>query len=910
MKKSLWLSVITIIIFQSLASSVFSAQSSDDTGNNIPKTTAEVIENINKDMDLLYGLANYYPAQTTFGTLRTELIQKNLDNNTYNFDMVYGQSHGPVLVHKNNMYAYSGYTVTGDSVSTEGAPWYAGWSGTKIQDFNMIEMPWQNPAVRTSYGIKGNKFDRYIDTNNEYLMQSNGSFEQSIITGLNEDYAGKTYEKFMYNNQNSTLKDKPVYTLNATPSKGGKWIDYVHVLQPPTYLSWGSGRIYIQGSDGNITYLGISIAPFILQANDLSPHFETMPTGAVAGQEVTVGIRLKSSFAIEKTTDYVWKITSNGKEIPVKYHGHASTLAGEITLAANTADKILYAKFTMPEEDVYVQFNLNRQKSPKEVMYGNNELYGWIKKVTTMPTTKGSFDLDYNVLSKKVKFGLADGAAIKAVLQPPYADFTWSGNATGALEVTNNSDTIYRYFRVENNPVVDDAASTIVRKPNIIASLQRPDFGDDPVNGKWYINPAPYTPNQKSGNISFQGTVSRNYTRDYQVCSTSKNAEGKDVETCKTYTESGNTSAPFTPGEDERTIRTYIYNGLEQIAPKLFKNSIDKNKADSLIRKLLWTSEPYNYNVIRWMAHEDENEILQDWTKVKGKFERIFTQQASGDIGWKIENSMAQAYKKARDTAKKMLNNKSDYDTAVFATDKQLQRYDYPIKSGYYFNPIGTYTFTLETVTFKDTDKDTKDHKDLVEDLTNSFRYETDLMYINNDKVVVNLRNEPLSKSGNNFARKPAALSVENNTGVNNAKLLTVENSFTKEVEEIPYSQDREDDKGTHEFWKNILEGYSQSSTLGSFNNFKYREYVGLNQHMYKITEKSTVTITINKDHIPVYTTAEMPDGKYYVKAWLEDVELSKSTNAYKSLGKLVGIKPLDQIEVTVKGSMFDDLNN
>ncbi len=638
-----------------------------------------------------------------------------------------------------------------------------------------------------------------------------------------------------------------------------------------------------------------------------------MPSGTVAGKEITVGIRLRSSFDEEKTTDYAWKITSNGKEIPAKYHGHASTLAGKIKLAANNADNILYATFTMPDEDVNIRFNLNSQKSPKEVLYGNNEIYTWIKRVTPLPTTKGSFDLDYNVLTKKVKFGLADGAAIKAILQPPYADFTWNGNATGALEVNNNSDAIYRYFQVEDNEVVNDAASEVERKPIIIASLQRPDFGDDPVNGKWYSNPAPYTPNQKSGSISFQGTVSRNYTREYQECT---KEEGAEDESCKTVTASGSTSADFTPGEDVKTIRTKIYNGLEEIAPKLYKNSIDKNKSDSLIRKLLWTSEPYPYNVIRWMGHEDEKGNMKDWTKVKGKFERIFTQQASADIGWKVENSMAQAYKKARDTAKKMINNKSDYDTAVFATDKQLQGYNYPIKSGYYFNPVGTYTFTLETVTFKNTDKDTQDHKELVEELTNSFRYETDLMYINNDKVAVNLRNEPLSKSGTNFARKPAALSVENNTGVNNAKLLTVENNFTKDVEEIPYSQDREDDKytqpdkDTHEYWKNILEGYSQSSTLGSFNNFKYREYVGLNQHMYKITEKSTVTITINKDKLPVYTTAEMPDGKYYVKAWLADLELSKSTNAYKSLGKLVGIKPLDQIEITVKGSMFDDLNN
>ncbi|MEK4290128.1 hypothetical protein [Paenibacillus sp. FSL P4-0502] len=908
MKKSIWLSIVTIFLFQSIASSVFSEESVNDTSNNLPKTATDVIEKINKDMAELYKKSNYYTMETNKGKLREDLLQNQIKSNNSNFEIVYGGNHE--WLEHSNMFAFSGYSIDGDSVSTEGAPWYAGWSGIQIQNFNMIKEPWKDSGVKSSYKIRKNDFDAFVGRDIEYLANSGGTFEQAIVTGLNLSYAGKKYERFIYNNQDKEYKDRVVYTQNTTPSKGGRWIDYVHVLQPPTYLSWGSGRIYIQGSNGNITYLGIPIAPFILQVNDLSPHFETLPTGAVAGQEVTVGIRLRSSFATQKTTDYAWKITSNGKEIPVRYHGHASTLAGEIMLAANTADNILFATFTMPDEDVYIQFNLNRLKSPNEVFYGNNEIYGWIKKVNSMPTTKGSFDLDYNVLSKKVKFGLADGAAIKAVLQPQYSDFTWSGNATGALEVINNSDTIYRYFRVENNPLVNDAASTIVRQPDIIASLQRPDFGDDPVNGKWYINPAPYTPNQKSGNISFQGTVSRNFTRNYQVCSTTKNGQGKDVESCQTYTESGSTSAPFTPGEDVKTIRTYIYNGAKQIAPKLYKNSIDKNKADSLIRKLLWTSEPYNYNVIRWMAHEDENENLQDWTKVKGQFERIFTQQASGDIGWKVENSMAQAYKKARATAKKMLNDKSNYDTAVFATDKQLQGYDYPIKSGYYFNPVGTYTFTLETVTFKDTDKDTKDHKDLVEELTNSFRYETDLMYINNDKVAVNLRNEPLSKNGNNFARKPAALSVEDNTGVNDAKLLTVENSFTKDVEEIPYSQERESDNGTHEFWKNILEGYSQSSTLGSFDNFKYREYVGLNQNMYKITEKSTVTITINKDHIPVYTTAEMPDGKYYVKAWLADVELSKSTNAYKSLGKLVGIKPLDQIEVMVKGSMFDDLNN
>lgn len=52
-----------------------------------------------------------------------------------------------------------------------------------------------------------------------------------------------------------------------------------------------------------------------------------------------------------------------------------------------------------------------------------------------------------------------------------------------------------------------------------------------------------------------------------------------------------------------------------------------------------------------------------------------------------------------------------------------------------------------------------------------------------------------------------------------------------------------------------------------------------------------------------------MPDGKYAVKAWIGDIELSGTNNEYKKLGLLKGISWLDEIEVSVKGSMFDDAN-
>ena len=51
-----------------------------------------------------------------------------------------------------------------------------------------------------------------------------------------------------------------------------------------------------------------------------------------------------------------------------------------------------------------------------------------------------------------------------------------------------------------------------------------------------------------------------------------------------------------------------------------------------------------------------------------------------------------------------------------------------------------------------------------------------------------------------------------------------------------------------------------------------------------------------------------MPDGTYYVKAWLGDIDLSRLSGEYRKLGILEGYKELDSIEVTVRGSLYDDI--
>ncbi|UQZ35422.1 hypothetical protein C2I18_18980 [Paenibacillus sp. PK3_47] len=881
------------------------------TPDDFPQTPAEARIYINRDMKEFYGKFDYYPPATSKGNLREDLLQKSIDSKDYTFDMVYGSSHGERLIHKNNMYPFSGYNLRGDSVSAKGVPWYAGWSGSKIQDFDMVKSPWEDPRT----GVKNNLFNRYSDPSNKYLASSNGNFEQAILTGLNLEYGGKKYSQFMYNNMNAGYKDRVVYDFNATPSKGGKWVDYVQIIQPPTFLSWGSGRIYIDHPDGNLTYLGIPIAPFVLQADDLSAVFENFPSGAVAGDSVTVGVRINSTFDGDRTTDFNWEIKDgSGKSVQANFKGHEPKRSGPITVPGNS-ERMLYASFIMPETSVSVKLQVNYGKSPEEVIYTNNTASSTLKLVQPLPAAKRKFELDYNVLSRTISFPLANGQAINAVLSLPGSS-RWNRNATGALNVINGTPGLLRNFQVNNNPAVNDAATTVTRKPVIAAKLQRTDFGDNPLGGAW-LNPGnAYTPLSKTGTVSFNGEVNRSYIRTYETCKTVTGADGKTERECETREEQGSTTAPFSPGQDSITANVKVYNGRKDVPAQEYSDKIENNAANSLSKRLLWTTEPYKINTIRWMAYADEAGKLSNWTPVNGQYERTFTQQGIGNLAWETGQTMANAYSQGREAARRMTNNKADYDRAVFATDRELQQFDYPVKSGYYFNPAGVYNFTLETVTYKPTGDDTKDHKDLVNAVIDSFRYESDLIYINNNKVSVNLLNEPLARTGNTIIRKPAALSVKNAKGVNALPLLSVEDRstdssrYSKDVEEIYHSQDQNNPDATHIFWKNILEGYSQSSTKGSSDVFKYREFVKDGQRMYKITEKTTVSIAVNPGNTPIYTDARMPDGNYYVKAWIADVELSSSTNAYRTLGKLVGVKPLDEIRVSVKGSMYDDLNN
>ena len=185
---------------------------------------------------------------------------------------------------------------------------------------------------------------------------------------------------------------------------------------------------------------------------------------------------------------------------------------------------------------------------------------------------------------------MSDGDFV-AKLTLPEGEWMWSGNASGSLTVKNEAVDLLNEFKVENNPVVDESKSTITRRPDIRSILQRRDFGDNPKERVWLNLTNPKEPNIRSGIISFGGVASRK-------CIDKETNKGRTI------------SEPFMGKNTQVNVRAYIYNGSSTIAPKVFQKGIENNVANSLERKLFWTSKPHMFNVVRLMYHMDENELM------------------------------------------------------------------------------------------------------------------------------------------------------------------------------------------------------------------------------------------------------------------------------------------------------------
>lgn len=468
----------------------------------------------------------------------TNINGKRLSNNEYltglrNY-IVYGNPHGD---YKNNRYRYLGYTMSdsyftnylfpNDVTSIEGL-WNRNW----------VENPKSNPLTMNRVEVKGGD-----------AFNNNPLYEESIRLGL---------KLISRKNPDGSLLDFPDDKLNTR-----EWHKYVHVYQPPTSVSWGCGIMFHNPSGNQINYLTVPMSPEGLRG-DIDAQFEELPTSATAGDRVQVSVVIKSTFnkSLTKAAGdaplFTWQITNKTTNTPIStvtYKGHSDKPSGNLEIPAK-GEMLLYAEFVMPNSDVNIKFEINKDgKMPAESVLDNNVLDSGdaIKAVSPINTT-GAFDLDYNVLSKKVTFSLANGADIVADLVAPRGSLY--GNAWGSLNVNNETPDLYNaetFHAADKN--VTEPAGRIIKHPKISTTIYRKDATydsstgkyDDPTNSKW-IN----TPNikKRNGIISFNGTA---YGR-YEYYDTRTNLDGS------TYTErmTGTTSAAFNSGTDTRVVTTRI----------------------------------------------------------------------------------------------------------------------------------------------------------------------------------------------------------------------------------------------------------------------------------------------------------------------------------------------------------------
>ena len=90
--------------------------------------------------------------------------------------------------------------------------------------------------------------------NSRGRFNNNPDFEESIREGL----------KLISRIRNGEIYDFPEHRLDER-----EWYKYVHVYQPPTSVSWGSGIMFHMREDGSIWYQSIPLAP--LEPDELPP---------------------------------------------------------------------------------------------------------------------------------------------------------------------------------------------------------------------------------------------------------------------------------------------------------------------------------------------------------------------------------------------------------------------------------------------------------------------------------------------------------------------------------------------------------------------------------------------------------------------------------------------------------------
>ncbi|WP_010248648.1 hypothetical protein [Hungateiclostridium cellulolyticum] len=190
---------------------------------------------------------------------------------------------------------------------------------------------------------------------------------------------------------------------------------------------------------------------------------------------------------------------------------------------------------------------------------------------------------------------------------------------------------------------------------------------------------------------------------------------------------------------------------------------------------------------------------------------------------------------------------------------------------------------------YKNTPDTTSEHNELVNKIKNSFHYTSNMLYISDGVTYQSLN----LQNGKDKIFGMDMLDITTSYSKNQTKLEHYDNSAYADK--------------THKFFKEILEGYMESNTDDSRENFKYREYIKQGD-IYKVEETTVINFRVASpsDMQKLYTYIKMKDGQYSINAGVDSIMLDKYM--YNGL-RVSGLSSIDNISVTVNGSMYDDQN-
>lgn len=878
----------------------YNSKAQAGTTTQVPTYTGKItvdnaLQIFNSDMIRYYNMCNIdiNDESTWFYTkkikrnkneyfLNKNILEESLSYDNYrNLFVVYGNqnsisSNKHVFFKGKDQYRYLGFNNLGDYFENPDYP-FDGWSGKKMHEWTYFYQPWRNTKLLKKIG---NDINRKISFND---FCGDSRLEENIQKGLDEIRANQTGEDLLPDP--GGLRGNRLYIKGEKPTNpetGQKdfWYNYVQIIQPPTYYSWGHGWMF-KTNDAN--YISVPIAPFCLLEDNLTANLlELPPSSAYTGDTVDIKAVVTSEKNQPITTSAKWEVLDEDNNIvDSKPISNFEIVNGVMNNTFN---------YKVREGVNTIRFTVNDANNPNPKEKDDPGYADNVVEVTVIGSSSviipGSVTLEYDVLSVDYSRELNRGNGIFTSLSLPESSsttkYSWTSNTTtGALTVGREDDRgIFSSWKVERNEDVSNDALEIWRWPVVSAEIHRRSLGDNPgviwLNN--FTNPV-YIPE-----IYYRGKVERDYIREkYQ--STGIVKDGKEIFDWQNDG-GGQTSAVFSPeGREPITVKALVYNGMRNIPrvpSRKFKNGPEET-GDPLKKKIFWESEEYNIPVQRWMRHLDVNGNTKSKEVRAGRDINIrkFTQQNSAEISFKVDRSMEDWFSFDRENALNYKKGTDYYPRAPFATDFDFRNFDFPLKSGYWLNSCGTYGVTIKTLTYKDKMGPTEDHQQLIEKVKDAFKYYSNIVYTHDGKDKYNIH---FDRNNKEFVD------------------IRVKTKVGPLYEELPHSPN--DNKETHRYFKEILEGWSESGTEESYNNYKYREYVSDDElHIYKVTESTTLTFNINKDNIRQFTHLELPNSQglndYWMCARFEDFDYH---------GKVTETGILDSIYIYICGSATDDI--